>query len=629
MTELISTPLPVAEGPTFGLTRFLDPLRLPPVIRPHSWWHQDALTVTMVRTAVRLHSQLPPTAVWAYDGHFPGPTIEVRSGHRLRVAWTNEIEGKIPLVAVQAPLASAPQNSPGFRAPDGSLPEGVELVDGVSDLPSWTVVHLHGALTGGGNDGWAHNAVLKEASQLAEYPNRQQATALWYHDHAMATTRFTVHAGLVGLYLVRDEEEAALGLPSGEHEVPLVITDRNLDTDATGALTGQLLYKVPYLTTPTGQVVHLPFSGPFTLVNGVIWPHLDVEARWYRFRLLNASNSRTYQLRLVDDETGEPLDDAVRQIGTDGGLLPAPAPLPENGLVFAPAERADLLVDFSRLRGRRVRLTNVHPTAAPEPSVMQFRVEDRDRHDRFRLPEKLSTSYVRLHHGTTVPDDHDHVFVGLVPPGTAGEAHPQLWELHEITDPDQVPAELPAAGIIQLTDPNTGRVRTFERVASLFDDTTSVFIDHGRWAVWNFIHLGGPAHPMHVHMSQFQALARTQYPRDAATGNVTGFDVAVGGTTAPLPAPGPGRPLDPRDEGWKDTYLVGPGEWLTIAGRFAGATGNFMYHCHILDHEDEGMMRPFVVMPAEAARFHVHRFGGGHHHGEAAGDTRSHGSNAI
>ena len=625
MTELISTPLPVADGPTFGLTRFLDPLRVPPLIRPHSWWHQDTLTVTMVRTAVRLHSQLPPTAVWTYDGHFPGPTIEVRSGRRLRVSWINEIDGKIPLVAVRAPLASAPQNSPGFRAPDGSLPEGVELVDGVSDLPSWAVVHLHGALTGGGNDGWAHNAVLKEAAQLTEYPNRQQATTLWYHDHAMAITRFNVHAGLAGMYLIRDEEEAALDLPSGEHEVPLVIADRNLDTDATGALTGQLLYKVPYLTTPAGQVLHLPFSGPFTTVNGVIWPHLDVEARWYRFRLVNASNARTYQLRLVDDETGEPLDDAVRQIGTDGGLLPAPAVLPAGGLVFAPAERADLLVDFSRLRGRRVRLTNAHPTASPEPSVLQFRVEDRDRHDRFRLPAELSTSYVRLHHGTTVPDDHDHVYIGLVPPGTAGEGHPQMWELQEITDPGRVPAALPAAGIIQLTDPHTGRVRTFERVASLFDDTTSVFIDHGRWAVWNFLHLGGPAHPMHVHLTQFQALTRTRYPRDAATGNVTGFDVATGGTTAPLPAPGPGRPLDPQEEGWKDTYLVGPGEWLTIAGHFAGATGNFMYHCHILDHEDEGMMRPFVVMPAEAARFHVHRFGGGHHHGEAANDTRSHG----
>ncbi|WP_199442118.1 multicopper oxidase family protein [Umezawaea beigongshangensis] len=615
MTDLVSRSAPALAGPTFGLTKFLDPLRVPPVIRPHSWWHQDALTMTAVRTTTRLHSQLPATTVWAYDGHFPGPTVEVRSGRQLRVSWANEIAGKIPLVAVRAPIASAPQNSPGFRDPDGSLPAGVSLIDGVADLPAWTVVHLHGALTGGGNDGWAHNAVLRDAAQLAEYPNQQQATTLWYHDHAMAITRFTVHAGLAGTYLVRDEEEASLDLPSGAHEVPLMITDRNLDTDATGALTGQLLYKVPFVTTATGEVLHLPFTGPFTLVNGVIWPHLNVEARWYRFRVVNASNSRFYRLRLVDDETGAPLDHAVHQIGTDGGLLPAPAPLPSGGLTVAPAERADLLIDFSTLRGTRVRLTNTHPSAAPEPDVMQFRVENRERHDRFRLPKRLSTSYVRLHHGTTVPEEHDHVFVALVPPGSAGEGHPQMWELQEITDPEQIPTTLPAAGIVQLTDPATGRVRTFERVASLFDDTTSIFVDHGRWAVWNFVHLGGPAHPMHVHMSQFQALTRTAYPLDQATGAVAGFDVATGGTVAPLPVPGPGRPLDPQEEGWKDTYQVGAGEWLTIAGHFEGATGNFMYHCHILDHEDEGMMRPFVVMPAEAARFHVHRFGGGHHHG--------------
>ncbi|MBP2335063.1 FtsP/CotA-like multicopper oxidase with cupredoxin domain [Saccharothrix coeruleofusca] len=621
MTELVSRALPAAEGPTFGLTKFLDPLRVPPVIRPHSWWHQDALTVTTVRATTQLHSQLPPTEVWAYDGHFPGPTIEVRRGRQLRVSWTNGTEGKIPLIAVQAPIASAPQNNPGFRNPDGSLPDGVSLIDGVADLPSWNVVHLHGALTGGGNDGWAHNAVLKDLSQLAEYPNRQQSTTLWYHDHAMAITRFNVHAGLAGVYLIRDEEEARLNLPSGEQEVPLLITDRNLDTDASGALTGQLLYKVPFVTAPDGTQLHLPFTGPFTLVNGVIWPHMEVETRWYRFRVVNASNARFYQLHLVDDATGESLDHAVHQIGTDGGLLPRPAALPAGGLVVAPAERADLLIDFTKLRGRRVRLTNAHRSAAPEPDIMQFRVENRDRNDRFRLPARLSTSYVRLHHGTTVPEDHDHVFIALVPPGTAGEGHPQMWELHEIEEPPPLPAE----GIIQLTDPATGQVRTFERVASLFDDTTSIFINHDRWAVWNFIHLGGPTHPMHVHMSQFQALNRTKYALDPNTGNVAGFDLATGGTPAPLPVPGPGTPLTPQEEGWKDTFQVAAGEWLSIAGHFGGATGDFMYHCHILDHEDEGMMRPFVVMPAEAARFHIHRFGGHPHHGAVAGEARDSG----
>jgi FtsP/CotA-like multicopper oxidase with cupredoxin domain len=562
-----------------------------------------------------LHSQLPVTEVWAYEGQFPGPTIEVRSGKRLRVAWSNDIDGTIPLVAVTAPIAQA--NVPGYRNADGTLRDGHKVIEGVAELPAWNVVHLHGAMTNGGNDGWAHNATLRDRAQLTEYPNGQQSTTLWYHDHAMAVTRFNVHAGLAGMYLIRDDEEDGLNLPARDHEIPLVITDRNLDTDpATGALTGQLLFK-PAEVAP-GVVI--PVTGPFNLVNGVIWPHLDVDARWYRFRVLNTANSRFYTLNLIDEAgntqnaDGTPYNDAVRVIGTDGGLLPAPAPLPGGGLVLAPSERVDVLVDFSRFKGRRLRLTNtaVPVGGAVDPDLMEFRVESRDRHDPFEPPSTLSRSYVRLAHGTTVPEDHDHVFVALAPPGSAGDAHPQMWELEEITGTDQVPTRFPAEGVIQLTDPANATVRTFRRVASLFDETTTFFIDHDRWAVWNLIHLGGPTHPIHIHMTQFQLLTRKNLPRTG--GNVTGFDVAVGGTTAPLPAPGAGlRPIEKYEEGWKDVFQVQAGEWVTVAGHFAGATGEFMYHCHILDHEDEGMMRPFVVHPPEVARFHLHP--GGHHGG--------------
>ncbi len=609
MTDVITQPTPTAApaAPHFGLTKFRDPLRIPPLIRPHSWWHQDEITINMTTARVRLHSQLPATTVCAYEGQFPGPTIEVRSGKRLRVAWSNDIEGTIPLVGVRAPLAQLPSNTPGYRAPDGSLPEGVEIIDGVAALPPWTVTHLHGALTNAGNDGWAHNATLHGHAQLTEYPNAQQATTLWYHDHAMAVTRFNVHVGLTGMYLVRDLEEDDLDLPRGDPEVPLVLTDRNLDTDpATGALTGQLLFKVPYL--PNGAVI--PFSGPFNLVNGVIWPHLDVDARWYRFRVLNAANARFFCLSLVDEEEGVH-NDAGRIIGTDGGLLPAPAAMPSTGLVLAPSERVDLLIDFSRFRGRNLRLANVNLPAGGqvERDLLQFRVENRDRHDAFELPEKLAESYVRLDHDSPELADHDHLFVATVPPGTAGDAHPQMWELQEITD---VPSPLPSPGIIQVTDPATGKVRSFRKVASLFDDTTTFFVDHGRWAVWNLIHLGGPAHPIHIHMSQFQLLTRRRYQLDQQN-NVPGFDIATGGTTAPLGAPGAGTPIEKYEEGWKDVFQLYPGEWLTVAGKFDGATGEFMYHCHILDHEDEGMMRPFVVHPPEVAKFHVHPGG---HHGE-------------
>jgi FtsP/CotA-like multicopper oxidase with cupredoxin domain len=599
MTEIITraSALDTPTPPNWGLTKFLDPIRIPPVIEPHSWWGPSEITVRMVRTQARLHSQLPPTTVWAYEGHYPGPTIEVRSGRPLRVSWTNEIDGTMPLVAVRGPVGDRPTSRPGQ---DLDRP-GYEIVEGVTELPSWTVVHLHGARTNAGNDGWAHNATLAGGSQLTEYPNKQQAMPLWYHDHAMDITRLNVHTGLTGMYLLRDAEEDALALPGGAHEVPLILADRNLDTDPSGQLTGQLLFKVPYV--PGGP--DIPFTGPFNLVNGVIWPHMEVDARWYRFRLLNASNSRFYQLRLVDS-AGAPRDEAVRLIGTDGGLLPAPSPLPAAGLTVAPAERFDLLVDFSQFRGERLRLTNVDPgNVGPgrvEPDLMEFRVRDRERRDSFQLPDTLSRSYVRIQHGTTLPEDHEHVWVALL---LNADGHPEMWDLEQLPDGDQgQPGE---NGIIQVEDPATTppTLRTFRRIGAMFDDAVGVFLRHDGWAVWNVVHVanGGPAHPIHIHLTEFQALFRRTF--------ATTFDQAAGRTTAPIRG-FTDVPLEKYEEGWKDTIIVNPGQWVSVAGQFGGGTGEFMYHCHILDHEDEGMMRPFIVSPPELAPFEMHH-GGGHH----------------
>ncbi|MFD2474873.1 multicopper oxidase domain-containing protein [Amycolatopsis silviterrae] len=586
MTEIVDRPStagPIAD-PTWGLTKFLDPLPVPPVLRP-PWWGQDMITIPMVAKQQQLHSQLPPTPLWTYAGQFPGPTIEVRSGKQLRISWSNEIEGPFPLVAVQGPADDNPASRPGRELHK----DGYKIVDGVADLPAWTVVHLHGARTNAGNDGWAHNAGLSGTSQLTEYQNRQQAMPLWYHDHAMAITRFNVHTGLAGMYLIRDEEEDSLGLPRGDREIPLIIADRNLDTGPDGRFTGQLLYKFPYV--PNGPM--LPFTGPFTLVNGMIWPHLDVSARWYRFRLLNASNARFYTLNLVD-ENNVPHNEAVRLIGTDGGLLPAPAELPSGGLAVAPAERFDLLIDFSRFRGKKLKLRNADPRlGGVEPDVMEFRVDGRPKHDSFELPEKLSTSYVRIKHGSTLPKDHDHVWVALL---LNASGHPEMWDL------EQVEHDPGGKGIIQVKDP-AGGLKTFKMIGRIFDDTTGIFINHDKWAVWNILHVGGPPHPFHIHLTEFQALFRRKF--------TSTFDSATERTTAPIDG-FTDVPLEKYEEGWKDTIIVNPGQWVSVAGQFSGGTGQFMYHCHILDHEDEGMMRPFVVHPPEVAKFHVHP--GGHHH---------------
>ncbi|HKS44414.1 MAG TPA: multicopper oxidase domain-containing protein [Amycolatopsis sp.] len=573
-------------GPHWGLTKFLDPLRVPPVIRPR----ERDLEVRTSRTEVRLHSQLPPTAVWAFNGQFPGPTIDVRSGRPLRVEWINDIDGHMPLVAVQAPAPANPTNSPGYRDTSGAPLTNHTIIEGVAELPPWTVTHLHGAPNDGGSDGWPHNGMLKGSSQLVQYRNRQPSTALFYHDHAMAITRYTIHTGLTGMYLIRDDEENALGLPSGPREIPLLLCDRNLDTvPATGELTGQLLFKIPAVPYD-GALVPAGFTGPFNTVNGTIWPHLDVQAQWYRFRLLNVSNGRIYTLNLVDD-TGQVHNDAISVIGTDGGLLPAPAPVPAGGLNLAPAERLDVLVDFSRLKSMNLRLTDARTAAGPtEPDLMQFRVANRSVNDAFKLPAKLSPSYVRVVPGSVLPADHDEVWVGLV---MSKKGHPEMWEL------DEVDTDMGDRGVIQIVDPVSGAIRTFRKRDSMFDDTVGIYINHGRWAVWNFIHVGplGPVHPMHIHLARFQALFRRNF--------TTTWDLPTERTTKPISG-FTADPLAKHEEGWKDTFLVNRGQWVAVAGKFEGGTGEYVYHCHVGDHEDDGMMRPFVVHPPEVAKFHEH-----------------------
>jgi FtsP/CotA-like multicopper oxidase with cupredoxin domain len=597
-------PVSATSGPPVGtgLTKFADPLRIPPRLRP-SGFPISTVTVEMRNTEQRLHSQLPKTPLWTYNGHFPGPTIEVRRGQRVRVAWTNLLHGPHPVVHVE--ILSPPPVLPGPFPQPGNTPgrEGVAPDPRVTNLPPYTAVHLHGADTNGGNDGLPENAVFRGDSQLSEYPNNQPATTLWYHDHAMDVTRFNVSAGLLGMYLIRDEEEDALGLPSGDHEVPLIFCDRNLDTDTDGRLTGRLLHKVALLDVPSRPT--LPFYGPFTLVNGGIWPHLDVDARWYRFRMVNGSNARFYEMTLLDEDDN-PLPGVMQQIGTDAGLLPAPVPI-TGELILAPAERADILVDFSAFRGRRLRLVSTGlgvtaveppeipgvPDAAngnPEPDVMQFRVRNHREHDDFHLPATLSTSFTPLTHAA-LPADHEHRWIVLTPPVTG---HPELWEMEEVVDPTTV--TIPGDGIIQVQLPSppypADTVLTLRRVASRYDDAVNIHAHPGGWELWNFLNLGGPTHPMHIHLIRFQALLRERFDTSA-------YDPAVGGTATPVVPIAPGV-LDPNERGWKDTIRVAGGELVSVAGQFLGGLGRFVYHCHILEHEDEGMMRPFVVMPEEA-----------------------------
>src|SRR6266568_1223639 len=580
-----------STGPT-SLTKFKDSLRVPPTLRPQIKADQQYILRVHMRPArVQLHSQLPPSEVWTYEGSLPGPTIEVSRGQRLQVEWINAIpeDQPYPITAVTAPDGS--QNEPGRS--------GRPANSTVATLPPWTVVHLHGGRTIANSDGWTENGALSGQLTTSDYTNDQQATLLWYHDHAMGITRFNVYAGLAGLYIIRDAEEAALHLPGGPYEIPLLLQDRNLDTTPDGSLTGRLLHKIEDGT--------MEFFGPFTLGNGTIWPYLPVEARQYRLRLLNGSNSRFYRLLLLDEQ-GKLALDKITQIGTDGGLLGRPVAVPQDGLILAPAERADLIVDFRALRGQRLTLVNTagapfdnspatQPPGMPDlenrlphPEVMEFRVSLQPVDDPFILPTALSSSYRRLAHDRLPPSlpvsqtGIQHRVVAMVeyPAGML-----TFHELAEVADGDAAAGE----ALLTIAD-EQGKAVRYRTVAQHFEDTVNWFVAYGSTEVWSVVNLTEDTHPFHVHLVQFQALGRDLYNKD-------GFHPATGATTAPISFQGHGM-LDANELGWKDTVRVNPGEMVSIAATFDGFTGRYMYHCHILEHEDHDMMRPFIVMPAAA-----------------------------
>ena len=571
--------------PTTSLTKFKDCLRVPPILHPHQSDDQRyRLRIQMRPAQVQLHSELPPSEVWTYEGLLPGPTIEVSRGQHVQIEWVNAIpeDQPYPITAVTAPDGS--QNDPGRSRRS--------LNQTVATLPPWTVVHLHGGRTAAVSDGWTENACLSGQFTTSDYANDQQATLLWYHDHAMGITRFNVYAGLAGLYVIRDAEEAALHLPAGPYEIPLLLQDRNLDTAPDGSLTGRLLHKIEDGT--------MEFFGPLTLVNGIIWPYLPVEARQYRLRLLNGSNARIYRLVLLN-QSGAPVHEQIKQIGTDGGLLGQPVDIPPDGLLLAPAERADLIVDFRALGGQRLTLVNTagapfdnspatQPPGMPDPDkrlphpeVMEFRVSSQPVDDPFVLPATLSSSYRRLEHDR-LPPAHQHRVVAMVeyPDGML-----TFHELAEVPDGDAAAGE--ALMVIADEQGKTVRYRT---IARQFEDTVNWFVAYGSTEVWSILNLTEDTHPFHVHLVQFQALGRDLYNKD-------GFHPATGGTTAPISVLAHGT-LDANELGWKDTVRVNPGEMVSIAATFDGFTGRYMYHCHILEHEDHDMMRPFIVMPAAA-----------------------------
>jgi FtsP/CotA-like multicopper oxidase with cupredoxin domain len=559
------------------------------------------LTVRMRAGAHRFHRDLPESRVWGYEGRMPGPTIEAERGQPVTVEWRNELEGPLPVIDTVAPQATDADGVPVQCLPGLS---GGSPNDEAGALSGHAVVHLHGGLTPASYDGWAENLFAPGQSAVFHYPMDQRAALLWYHDHVMGVTKFDVYAGLAGLWIIRDERERELGLPEGPpFELPLLIQDRNFDLDEQGRLTGRLLHK-------TDPDVMEAFA-PFTIVNGKVWPVLDVQPATYRFRVLNGSNARTYQLVLFGDEAPEL--ERITQIGTDHGLLRAPVSVPPEGLVLASAERADLLVDFSDLElGSELTLLNTahapfdgsaFPAAdardaadldalLPYPQVMRFRVIQ-DQVTRRKIPHQLATDY-RL----------------PTPEGLAGAPRRAIALVER--ELDDAPNMLTMRELEIAPDEHTGPLLTltegehttrYRTVASHFEDITTFFPMLGEYEVWQLINLTGDTHPIHLHLDPFQILSRRPIRYEILQDGTGDFDLAASVTLGRDPGDELDHLIDENERGLKDTIRVNPNEIVEIAVRFTTYAGRYMYHCHILEHEDRDMMRPFVTMPADLMPF--------------------------
>ncbi len=559
------------------------------------------LTVGIRAGAHRFHRDLPESRIWGYDGTAPGPTIEARRGEPVTVEWRNELDGPLPVLVTIAPEAADAGGVPVQCVPglSGGTPD-----ERAAALAGHTVVHLHGGLTPASFDGWAENLFAPGQRAVFQYPMDQRAALLWYHDHVMGVTKFDVYAGLAGLWIVRDERERELGLPEGPpFELPLLIQDRNFDLDRDGRLTGRLVHKTDPET--------MEAFAPFTSVNGKIWPVLEVQPAAYRFRVLNGSNARTYRLVLL--RNGGPELDRISQIGTDHGLLRTPARVPSDGLVLASAERADLLVDFSGLApGSELTVLNTatapfdgssFPAGSagdaadlngllPYPEVMRFRVVG-GVVTRSAIARELATDYRPATSETLAGAPRRAI--ALVERELDGE--PNMLTMREL----EIAPDEHRGPVLTLTESEqTTRYRT---VASHFEDATTFFPILGQYEVWRLINLTSDTHPIHLHLDPFQILSRRPIRYEIPQGGIEDFGLSAAVTLARDPHDKLDHAIDENERGLKDTIRVNPNEIVEIAVRFTTYAGRYMYHCHILEHEDRDMMRPFVTMPTDLMPF--------------------------
>ncbi|CAN0916173.1 Multicopper oxidase LPR2 [Linum grandiflorum] len=539
------------------LKMFVDKLpQIPTVpgyhIRPNGSYQPATLAIGMFSKYWKFHRDLPPTPVFAYGtskhtASVPGPTIEAIHGVSTHVTWTNHL-----------PSSHILPWDPTIPTPP--------LTNGIP-----TVVHLHGMVGEPESDGhaysWFTNGFKTKGpswtKETYHYPNVQHPGSLWYHDHAMGLTRVNLLAGLIGSYVIRDPKtESPLRLPTGkEFHRRLVIFDRSF-------LANGSIYMNSTGNNPGIHPQWQPeYFGDAIIVNGKAWPRLIVRRRKYRFTIINASNARFFRLffknglRLV-------------HVAADSAYLSKP--VASADALLAPSEIADFVVDFSKSNSHSVILANDAPYPYPSGDpvneansvVMKFVIRRRKELDTWRVPSRLikypvpklssatRTRYIAMYEYASAIDEPTHLYIN----GKSFEA------------------------------PTTERPKV------------------GTSEVWYVINLTEDNHPLHVHLGLFSVLEQTELV------NVEEFKTCMNELNDAIKCyvekytRGKRIKVVAQEKGWKNVYKMMPGFVTKILVRFAYIHSNkpyvfnatsepgYVYHCHILDHEDNVMMRPLKLV---------------------------------
>lgn len=567
------------------------------------------------------------TAVWGVGAAggpvtYPGPIIQANSGSPTTIMWQN----KLPYTEYPLPF------DPSIHGVDEGLIEA-----GLKPL----VMHVHGAHAKAVYDGTPLQWYTQQFEAVGEtfttnkftYDNDQEGAFLWYHDHVIGMTRTNVYMGIAGGYVLRDETmdslQAAKGkqtpvLPEQSHELPLIIQDRAFTADGRLYMPGwyndplpglyhdddgtdPVLVSEEFPGIPTDHPSIVPeFFGDHILVNGMAWPTHSVQKGDYLLDLLNGSDSRFYVLQF-DNAWVE-----AHLVGSDGGLLKNPITIMDGDgmqqageqLVLAPGDRAQVVVEFDGVPDGvdAVRLLNVGPDYSPfkglhtdgsledadaatadDPvgNIMLFTLDAAPRGN-----QPVSTSLVGEwnHDPETAPDLN-----GDYAPIDTTNAKERLLGLFEGTD--DLGRVTPMLGTAENEAPGGPGIQMF----GFMDEATEV-VTLGDTEVWKIHNFSEDAHPIHLHLVQFQVLSRQSIsftPGDdglPVDSDNDGIYYEAGDITYDDEEPF----LYNEDHGWQDTVWVEPGQMVQIAATFDKA-GDYVWHCHILSHEDHDMMRPLIV----------------------------------